>query len=633
MARLISTLKVVLVCLPAALLFLYFSPLDFLYNIIALVAALFISVVLSLFLLKGAGAAFSTLRKSGDLNQEFRDLLAHTSGTGNTMVFSSRKITRSTQKIKEELEDMATALDGVAEGNSRVVGAVEEVSSRIKVIEQQMQSAVEAGEELMRHAEENQQAVDAGMLALQQAEENMAENTASINETGEAVEQLTAFSKNIFSVVKTIKGFARQTNLLALNAAIEAARAGEAGRGFAVVAQEVSKLAENSARAAEEIGDLMGEIEQLMGGVKEKTDQSKESLSRQNKNTEELRVTFDDISSRTEGTAGQVGEINRVNENLYEAVVGIRDAADSVFETTQQTAAASEEISASSNRQQEMIYEIADASSSLTRLIEYFKKSTDRYNIPKVGYINWTSEIASAHLFKHWYRRDSGEEVILVEIEGDAISEMYAALAAGEFDSTVSCWTPGMHDIYLEQYPGKLEVLGSNLAGARTGLVVPDYVTINSIEELRSHADQFGGMIHAIEKEAGVSKQAVSAVKEYRLDMTVKFGNNQDVCNALDQAEKQKSWVVVTGWVPESMFEKWKLKFLEDPKNCFGGEKFIKTIARLGLKKDHPKLYRALQNFRWSVEDATAFMSQMNKNINPDEAARRTLEQIKVALL
>jgi len=115
--------------------------------------------------------------------------------------------------------------------------------------------------------------------------------------------------------------------------------------------------------------------------------------------------------------------------------------------------------------------------------------------------------------------------------------------------------------------------------------------------------------------------------------MTVKFGNNQDVCNALDQAEKQKSWVVVTGWVPESMFEKWKLKFLEDPKNCFGGEKFIKTIARLGLKKDHPKLYRALQNFRWSVEDATAFMSQMNKGINPDEAASHTLTKIKNSLL
>ncbi len=632
MARFVTALKIVLVCLPVAFLFFYFSPLDLIYTIIVLIVTLLLSVVLFL-MLKITGNTLPTIRKGGGLTQEFRDLLSHTSGTGNTMVFSSRKITRSTQKIKEELEDTAIALNGVADGNTRVVGAVEEVSSRIKVIEQQMQSAVQAGEELMHHAKENQLAVDAGMLALQQAEGNMAENTVLINETGEAVELLTAFSKNIFSVVKTIKGFARQTNLLALNAAIEAARAGEAGRGFAIVAREVSKLAENSARAAEEIGNLISEIEQLMDGVKEKTDQSKESLTRQNKNTGELRITFDNISSRTEGTAGQVGEINRVNENLYEAVVGIRDAAESVFETTQQTAAASEEISASSNRQQEMIHEIADASSSLTRLIENFKKSTDRYNIPKVGYINWTSEIASAHLFKHWYRRDSGEEVILVEIEGDAISEMYAALAGGEFDSTVSCWTPGMHDGYLEQYPGKLEVLGSNLAGARTGLVVPDYVTISSIEELYRHADQFGGVIHAIEKEAGVSKQAVSAVKEYGLGMTVKFGNNQDVCNALDQAEKQKSWVVVTGWVPESMFEKWKLKFLEDPKNCFGGEKFIKTIARLGLKKDHPKLYRALQNFRWSVEDATAFMSQMNKGINPDEAASHTLTKIKNSLL
>jgi len=631
-ARFVTALKIVLVCLPVAFLFFYFSPLDLIYTIIVLIVTLLLSVVLFL-MLKITGNTLPTIRKGGGLTQEFRDLLSHTSGTGNTMVFSSRKITRSTQKIKEELEDTAIALNGVADGNTRVVGAVEEVSSRIKVIEQQMQSAVQAGEELMHHAKENQLAVDAGMLALQQAEGNMAENTVLINETGEAVELLTAFSKNIFSVVKTIKGFARQTNLLALNAAIEAARAGEAGRGFAIVAREVSKLAENSARAAEEIGNLISEIEQLMDGVKEKTDQSKESLTRQNKNTGELRITFDNISSRTEGTAGQVGEINRVNENLYEAVVGIRDAAESVFETTQQTAAASEEISASSNRQQEMIHEIADASSSLTRLIENFKKSTDRYNIPKVGYINWTSEIASAHLFKHWYRRDSGEEVILVEIEGDAISEMYAALAGGEFDSTVSCWTPGMHDGYLEQYPGKLEVLGSNLAGARTGLVVPDYVTISSIEELYRHADQFGGVIHAIEKEAGVSKQAVSAVKEYGLGMTVKFGNNQDVCNALDQAEKQKSWVVVTGWVPESMFEKWKLKFLEDPKNCFGGEKFIKTIARLGLKKDHPKLYRALQNFRWSVEDATAFMSQMNKGINPDEAASHTLTKIKNSLL
>ena len=61
-------------------------------------------------------------------------------------------------------------------------------------------------------------------------------------------------SEEIGAIVGTITGIADQTNLLALNAAIEAARAGEQGRGFAVVAEEVRKLAEESQKAAGEIG-------------------------------------------------------------------------------------------------------------------------------------------------------------------------------------------------------------------------------------------------------------------------------------------------------------------------------------------------------------------------------------------
>jgi len=61
--------------------------------------------------------------------------------------------------------------------------------------------------------------------------------------------------------VEVISNIAEQTNLLALNAAIEAARAGEHGRGFAVVAEEVRKLAEDSAKAAERIGDMILEIQ------------------------------------------------------------------------------------------------------------------------------------------------------------------------------------------------------------------------------------------------------------------------------------------------------------------------------------------------------------------------------------
>jgi methyl-accepting chemotaxis protein len=79
------------------------------------------------------------------------------------------------------------------------------------------------------------------------------------------VRELTASSDEIGQVLALIDDIAEQTNLLALNATIEAARAGEVGKGFAVVANEVKNLAEQTARATDEVGEKVAGIRNRVG--------------------------------------------------------------------------------------------------------------------------------------------------------------------------------------------------------------------------------------------------------------------------------------------------------------------------------------------------------------------------------
>jgi methyl-accepting chemotaxis protein len=143
---------------------------------------------------------------------------------------------------------------------------------------------------------------------------------AEAAQTNSQVKVLDEAAKKISDVVGLINDIASQTNLLALNATIEAARAGEAGKGFAVVASEVKTLANQTAKATEEIAAQITGIQQAAQG-------SVQAIANIGKTIESINVIATTISAAVEEQSASTQEIAR---NVQQAAQGTSDVSSNI---------------------------------------------------------------------------------------------------------------------------------------------------------------------------------------------------------------------------------------------------------------------------------------------------------------
>jgi len=240
----------------------------------------------------------------------------------------------------------------------------------------------------------------------------------------------------------------------------------------------------------------------------------------------------------------------------------------------------------------------------------------------RFGYVLWDSEIASTHVLAAVIEDELGYETDLIAVDA---GPMYIGLAQGDLDLSVSVALPVTHANYWEQYGDRLIDLGRNLDGAFVGLVVPEYVTVDSLADLNEYADRFDGQIIGIDPGAGIMDLTEQALEVYGLtDFELVDGSDPAMIAALDRAVERGDWIVITGWDPHWKWVVYDLKYLEDPEGLYGEIQGSNTVITPGFAEKAPEdLLNLLDNFYWSPDDMGVVMLDINQHdVDPWDAAR-----------
>jgi methyl-accepting chemotaxis protein len=234
-----------------------------------------------------------------------------------------------------ELQSTAQSMSATAEETSRQSTAVAAASEQAST---NVQTVASAAEELSASITEISRQVAESSRISGQAVDDAARTNAQVQALSEAAQK-------IGDVVKLINDIAGQTNLLALNATIEAARAGEAGKGFAVVASEVKSLANQTARATEEIGAQIKAIQGATTDSVEAIQGITGTITRINEIATTIAAAVEEQGAATKEIARNVQQASAGTNEVSSNISGVTQAASETGAASSQVLGASSELS------------------------------------------------------------------------------------------------------------------------------------------------------------------------------------------------------------------------------------------------------------------------------------------------
>lgn len=365
------------------------------HSLMAGVAIIAIGIAIAILLVRAIAnplnhlAAQSLKVAEGDYTVTFthtaKDAIGNLSESMNTMVERTKEMLReiigATQALaasSTELSSISTQMTTNSSQTTRMANTVstasEEVSSNMNSVSAAMEEASVNMSTVAAAAEEMSATIHEIAQNSERAKNTTAQAVVKAQNTTTKVNDLGVAAKEISAVTATITAISSQTNLLALNATIEAARAGEAGRGFAVVANEIKELAQQTARATE---DIRGKIT----GIQAVTSDTVREISDITNVIHEMNDIVGTIAAAVEEQSVTTRDIA---ENVGQASMGINEITGNVASTSNKTHGISTDIEHVRSASDEMTVNsqtVQESAAELSHLAERLRELVSRFHI------------------------------------------------------------------------------------------------------------------------------------------------------------------------------------------------------------------------------------------------------------